>query len=77
LARDLNMHRRPLIALVDLFRAAEIEIVDRPAALNSSNRRSSSGVQSLYLFPGIPLVPSGGPFAGGIRGRPGAYVVLN
>jgi hypothetical protein len=51
LASALKMLRRPWTAPVDLFKAAEIEIADLPTARNSSNRRSSSCVQRLYLFP--------------------------
>src|SRR4051794_40991801 len=51
LASAFRLHRRPRTANFDLRRAAEIEMDDLPAACNSSSRRSSSGVQILYLFP--------------------------
>jgi hypothetical protein len=50
-ASALKMLRRALTDPFDRFRAAEMETADLPALRNSSSRRSSSGVQSLYLFP--------------------------
>jgi hypothetical protein len=55
LARALRTHSRPITALFDLLRAADMEIADLPAACNSSRRRSSSWVQSRYFVAAMLL----------------------
>jgi hypothetical protein len=70
LAGALKVDSRRLTAF--FVKVAEIEMVDRPAACNSSSRRSSSCVQILYLFANIAFsFRATAPVAAGIRGRLG------
>ena len=53
----LSVDNRLVMPCADRFRTAPIKTEDRPAALNSSNRRSSvSPVQNLLYLPGMATI---------------------
>ena len=52
----LSVDNRLVMPCADRFRTAPIKTEDRPAALNSSNRRSSISVQNLLYLPGMATI---------------------
>jgi hypothetical protein len=57
LARERSAPMRPATAPADLFSAADMDAMDRPAARIFINRRSSSSVQGLFCCAGMISLP--------------------